>query len=148
MAPHKALGVRTPVRNLRASGPDLSGVGIVPGRCCGLAERRLQTLARHCCTHDKATVVAAAFDGATTTPALTSLLTWVERTCGSDSVPVTDATIMGPLTGRLAIARATSPAGSAWLPQPKMTSSKTTPTVLSARACMSGTLRIAGSIIG
>jgi len=50
--------------------------------------------------------------------------------------------------GRLAIARATSPAGSAWLPQPKMTSSKTTPTVLSARACMSGTLRIAGSIIG
>ena len=44
-------------------------------------------------------VVAAALDGATSTPASTSLRTWIERTCGSASVPVTEATIAGPSRG-------------------------------------------------
>ena len=50
--------------------------------------------------HCKAIAAAAAFDGATITPACVSLRTWAERTCGSASVPVTEATMAGPSAGR------------------------------------------------
>ena len=53
-------------------------------------------------THCMASAAAAAFDGATMMPASASLRTCAERTCGSASVPVTEAMIAGALDGRAA----------------------------------------------
>ena len=39
---------------------------------------------------------SSAFDGATTTPALTSIAAWRSQSCGSSRVPHTDATTAGP----------------------------------------------------
>ena len=71
-------------------------------------------LVEHHYTRANAISAAPALEGATSTPAASSVAIWRERTCGSASVPVTEATTCGRPGGAPASAAAISPAGSAW----------------------------------